>query len=487
MGRPGDWSPLAGSDPVPGDPAGISAEAAHLSRVAEQIAGQVGMLRKIAAGQSAERGQHVAPLEKAASDTANQLDQVTGRYQRTASALTGWVPELEYAQGLSLKALAQAQDAASRQQANQAVIRATGAKLTPAEHQADQARQHRLQQASDDLAAAHTMLNSAISHRDQKAAETSRKINDAASQGSDSAWDDFKHWVDQHAKAIESVANIAGWVATICGILSMAVGWIPVVGQIAAGILDTIATLATLVSLGCHLMLACAGDGSWAEVGLDAFALITLGMGRVFAKAAEGGYTAARAASLAKVAGGVNSGERTLAGAKVAEKLIDFSPRGARTILQNAKGSLELPGWGKAVLKGLNPVQLAKDTAGEATGAVRGFGAAGKALSHVSLGDFASGAKSLLHNPGGTLRFGDAAAGQAAHAFGKVSGAMPDITRGAGVGHWTDLAHSSELRFYKTVGAGVGVDFFNKMADAKPDWPVMHQFEDFKGWAKHEV
>lgn len=50
MGRPWDWQPLADSDPVPGDPAGISAEAARLANAAELIAGQAAMLHKIAAG-----------------------------------------------------------------------------------------------------------------------------------------------------------------------------------------------------------------------------------------------------------------------------------------------------------------------------------------------------------------------------------------------------------------------------------------------------
>lgn len=56
MGRPTDWQPLADSDPVPGDPAGISSEAAHLSGVAQMIQGQVAQLHKIASGQADERG-----------------------------------------------------------------------------------------------------------------------------------------------------------------------------------------------------------------------------------------------------------------------------------------------------------------------------------------------------------------------------------------------------------------------------------------------
>ena len=74
MGRPTDWQPLAYSVPVPGDRAVISVEAAHLSRVALPIPGQVGQLQKIAAGQSDERGRHADKLKSAAADTAGQLD-----------------------------------------------------------------------------------------------------------------------------------------------------------------------------------------------------------------------------------------------------------------------------------------------------------------------------------------------------------------------------------------------------------------------------
>ena len=217
MGRPADWQPLADSDPVPGDPAGISAEAAHLSSVAQQIQGQVGQLQKIAAGQSDERGRHADKLKSAAADTAGQLAKVVGRYQKTAAALTAWVPDLEYAQAQSLKALAAAQDAVGRQRANQPVSRPAGTTLTPQDKQADQARSRALAQAQADLAAARTMLQNATSYRDQKAGETRGKIESAIHDGvKDSFWDDvgsffsnawgsFSHWVTEHAEIIKKV------------------------------------------------------------------------------------------------------------------------------------------------------------------------------------------------------------------------------------------------------------------------------------------
>ena len=101
MARPTDWSPLADSDPVPGDPQRISEQAARLASAAQQIQGQVSQLRAIEAGQSEERGLHVDKLKSASADVAGSLEQVVGRYQKTSSALSAWIPELEYAQSQS--------------------------------------------------------------------------------------------------------------------------------------------------------------------------------------------------------------------------------------------------------------------------------------------------------------------------------------------------------------------------------------------------
>ncbi len=246
---------LAGSDPVPGDPQRIGEEAAHLASVAQEIQGQVARLRAIATGHTVEKGLHVDKLKSASADVADSLDKVVGRYQKTSAALSGWVPELEYAQGQSLKALAQAQDAAGRQRANQPPTYPSVYKETPQDKQNDQSRANALNQANADLAAARQMLDNATSYRDQKGSDTRNKIENAINDGvADqwydcfaSAWDSFSNWVTQHADLIKKIADIAGLIASICGILSLLLGWIPIVGQALAVVLDTVATIATLV------------------------------------------------------------------------------------------------------------------------------------------------------------------------------------------------------------------------------------------------
>ncbi len=49
--RPTDWSPLAGSDPVPGDPDEVERAARSLADMAEEITRQTANLRRLASAE----------------------------------------------------------------------------------------------------------------------------------------------------------------------------------------------------------------------------------------------------------------------------------------------------------------------------------------------------------------------------------------------------------------------------------------------------
>jgi len=103
MGRPAgyQWRPLGlDSDPVPGDPARISDEAGHLASVAAEITSQVAALRQISSD-GTEVGQHADKIRSSASDLADQLDKLVGRYQKVSSILNSWVPDLEHFRGIA--------------------------------------------------------------------------------------------------------------------------------------------------------------------------------------------------------------------------------------------------------------------------------------------------------------------------------------------------------------------------------------------------
>lgn len=274
MGRPTDWEPLAASDPVPGDPPAVSAEAKNLSGVADELQNQVARLRAIASGESVERGLHVDKLKSAASDVAGQLQKVVGRYRKTSAALTKWVPDLEQAQSQSLKARAQAQ-AAAAQQAKYSVCpyRPAGQKETAAEKQADQARQRGLNQANSDLAAARALLDSATSYRDRRASATASAINSAINDGvTDSWWDKFKSFISKYAWLIKDICTGLEILATVLAIVCL---FIPGVDIVDALLLCAFgATLLATIGRGA---LAATGNGSWLDFGLDCLALVTFG------------------------------------------------------------------------------------------------------------------------------------------------------------------------------------------------------------------
>jgi hypothetical protein len=297
MTRPADWSPLGlDSDPVPGDPEQISREAAHLSQVAATITDQIAALRKIAdAGADGSLdGRYADTIRSSAADLASQLGKVVGRYQKTSTAISQWVPELEYAQSESVQALRAAEDAARRQQANAPIPNASGQQESAQQKQEDQARSAALQQADSDMAAAHRRLDNAVSYRNAKAAETTAKINEATDdQVTDSWWDRFESFVSHFAGVIKVVCTALEVIATVLAIVALFIPGLDLVVMLAIA--------GTALALIGRTLLAATGNGSWTQVALDAVALLTFGAGRIVGSAAEGaagtGENAARVAA----------------------------------------------------------------------------------------------------------------------------------------------------------------------------------------------
>jgi hypothetical protein len=286
MGRPTDWTPLVDRDPVPGDPGQVAVEARHLSTVAQEIQGQVARLRAIANDHSDLKGQYVEKLKSAASNVADSLDKVVGRYQKVSSALNKWVPELEYAQAESLKALTEAQDAYSQQlRLGQPAARDPSKPETDQQKQADQTRQNSLNQADHDLTAARTRLHSAIMHRNTNAEDRAADIRHAIDDGvADSWWDDFKDFVDRYAWLIKDICTVLEVIATILAVVAL---FIP-----GLNVIVILAIAATALALIGRTMLAAAGDGSWVDVALDVFALATFGLGKIAGSLMKGTFEA---------------------------------------------------------------------------------------------------------------------------------------------------------------------------------------------------
>jgi len=272
MGRPPgyQWQPLGlDADPVPGDPQAISAEAAHLLSVARTITGQIAAMRKIASDET-EVGQHAEKIRTTARSLAGSLQAVATRYAKVSSALSGWVPELEQAQSLSIRALNEAE--APYAQLNQAVTLPSGSDLTSAQKQEISSYHTSMQRAQDQLDAAKALLTRATTLRDTQATYCAAKINQASNDSltdHESLWGDITH----------AVASYAWIIKDACMVLEVAAAVLAVIALFATGAGWLIAAFAlTALALAGRTVLAATGNGSWLDVAADTVALATLGI-----------------------------------------------------------------------------------------------------------------------------------------------------------------------------------------------------------------
>ncbi len=430
MSRPADWSPLAGADPVPGDPEVVHAVAKRCRDAAVEIAEQAANLRRLARadGWIAEAA---GPFREQATSTADKLDQAHGRYAAVASSLTSYEPVLREAQRDSLAALEQARTA--QEQARRAAAQAPTGTL-PADATDEQREARRLQQQGSDwtqaaadagMSHARTLLDRAEADRDQAAGRARDAILEVVNHDGlkDSRWEKFKHWVHDNAGWISKISEIASWVAT--GLMIVAL-FIPGVNLIALAALAL-----TLVSLAGHSMLAASGEGSWIDVGFDVLALATLGAGKVLGRGAKAAQTANRAqaaraatssARSAALAG--SSAERTALGRVLASRTSSAAARrGARAEIAALKAAARRAGQsgGRAVTRAPLP------------GAT--------ALERLALG---GGEDEIAR----TVLDARNLAGRFAH--------VPDVVRSAGA------ASSAANRARAAYGAGIAVDGIDK-------------------------
>jgi hypothetical protein len=339
MGRPAgyQWRPLGlDVDPVPGDPGRISQEAAHLAAVARQIGDQVTALRKIGADNTLV-GQYADKLRSSANDVADSLDKVVGRYQKVSAALNGWLPDLEHAQAQSIQALDQAEGPHGQLMSLQSQTMPSGNSLTPQQQQQVQAHQKSLQQASGQLDAARALLGKATTLRDNSGSYHAGKIRSAIDDGvKDSWWDRFKDFIDHYAWLIKDFATLLEWLATAIAIVAL---FIPG--------LDVLVALAIIIGAALILrtVLAATGNGSWMDVALDGFALLTLGAGKLL-----GSGISAIAENSKTLAQGMLEGEATLG--KLGEMTSNFEELMGSEATQKVIGQ-----WAGKVVEGLTKVE----------------------------------------------------------------------------------------------------------------------------------
>ncbi|MFH9981305.1 putative T7SS-secreted protein [Streptomyces sp. NPDC017179] len=353
MARPTGWSPLADEDPVPGDVEEVRRESRRLGKLATMIGEQVERLRAIGRDTDALKGKYAGTLRDKADDLAGKLGKTHHRYSHVSGYLGHWADDLQECQKQADAALEDAQEAKRRVDAHQPPHeqhKNSDKELTDAERRAETTRLRALSRAEDDLSAARSKLDKAVSHRDERAGHWAGKIKRAISKDGlhDKGWDKFKNWMGDHSRLLNDLANILCWVATACAVIALFIPGLNIIAMIALG--------ATIVALALHSALAMAGEGSWIDVGLDVFALATMGLGRLAGpgmKAAEGGVRAAmRGAEATKL------GKAAWNAAKL-EKLADLSKAG-RIFKTGVRGSEQWKAAQKMMSDGMKVMWAAK-------------------------------------------------------------------------------------------------------------------------------
>lgn len=360
MGRPPgyQWQPLGlDADPVPGDPQAISQEGQHLAVVANTIAGQITALRKIA-NDNTEAGLHADKIRSAAGSLAGSLQVVETRYRNVSLALNGWVPELEQAQAMSIRALNEAE--APYAKLSQSVILPAGSNLTAQQEQEIAEYHTSIQQAQEQLDAAKALLHRATSLRDTQASYCAAKINRASDDSlKDSFWDEFKSWVSDISWAIKDVCTGLEVLATAAAVIAFVLAqFVPGVDVIVDGIVVG-GFFATLAAGAGRFVLADTGNGSWWDFALDAFACLSFGTSRFLGATAkilaDGAEAGAKSAMVTELVGGTGAKAAELAryasmmGDDVGELAEKFAPKLAQTAVKAATADSDLTGVWKVM------------------------------------------------------------------------------------------------------------------------------------------
>jgi hypothetical protein len=306
-GRPSDWYPVEmWEDPTPGDADATVDAGRHYRDVADAIETAARRLREIASAPDME-SEAVEAFVGKAEEVANNIDRAHERYRGVGDALYTYGFQLGRAQDDADDALRRA--IAAREDAGAARARLDTARQNLQQAQDDDAaappeappadlsgHQSAVSRAEGDVADAEMAWQRAISDAQQakedaeSAARAAREaIEDVKDSGdlNDSTWDNV-------AGALKKLADFAGMVAAVCGILALAVGWIPVIGQALAAVLGTIALVAGLVSLLCNVALLIGGKGSLKSVILDLVGVLSFGIGRAVVAGARGAYRGAQ-------------------------------------------------------------------------------------------------------------------------------------------------------------------------------------------------
>lgn len=427
--RPRDWHPLTDSDPTPGDPESIRDEVAHMKHLAAMLRAEAADLKVIGAGDGLQ-GRYADTLRDGARELEVHLRETAGRYERVHGHLASWADELEDLQSEADRLLRTARADAAASAASD---------TEEGEHDDDPLPAHR------------RSLLTIEAHRDARAAHYASRIrHEISDKIKDSWWERRKNEIDGMKSAISLVVDVMSWVATgiaLFAIIATPAGWV--------------AALALWLAVGVlagHTLLAAAGDGSWLDVGMDVFGLLTMGLGTVALNNLRSVRTATKLAAQAA------ADERAAASAT----------RSSRTVLDRTSATVNRRGATRAArARARHDRNIAKAAAKRAGRAA----AAGEAATPMAE---ASQREAVLLG-------GDRETANLYKDVVRMRGAYPE---NAAVQRASEGAEGHRRAFQGAWGAATAVDAVDKIAgssDVIPLKPASGAYGDFKDRYSWEV
>jgi len=244
--------------PLTGDPDLLARKAAHYRSVAAEIARSVQTLTKIQGEQMTSHA--VDKLKESAGDVADDITKAYDRYDKTAQALATYAGELRGAQDDALAAIAKI---AEKQNEADAANRAASSAQTAADTASDdqksdaqktaQQAQSAADEASAALTAAQNLWHAAVERKTTAAKAAARAIDDVVNgKGNHGLKDSW--WNNWGSKLYDLVKQVCKW----AGILSIFLGWVPILGQV----LLALAAVGAVIDLVDSVVAAIAGNGS---------------------------------------------------------------------------------------------------------------------------------------------------------------------------------------------------------------------------------
>lgn len=265
---------------LPGNPDVVLTAARSYTATAEAVTRAAAQILALSRESSTATSGAVMALSERAGDVADRLTRLHERYAVAGSALSS------YSNSLSDIKASSRENAVSYHQAQYAynhandqieywqTVQRNASDPSQMAHAAEminslvQQRNH-AHEAMSQAISCHTAL---VQDRDT-AAETAQHLIDVAVDKdglNDSIWDNIKGWVSENAEFLKKLKTALSWITTGLAVLSL---FIPVLAPFALA--------AAALTAGLSLLLALSGEESWLEFGIDALALVTMGVGAV--------------------------------------------------------------------------------------------------------------------------------------------------------------------------------------------------------------